>query len=246
MAHVSGITIALRRSFSHETVNRLAHSLQATLTWPHVHAVYSVGMYARPDELKQHLKGHQGASPCCLADNTDFLQGMPLHLGICLSGICPCTRRLHMPLGARPASPSQRGPLHAGVPGAYACMTRMRAALPLPRGDAPRQPPRACACGPSQALPCCVPCCVPCCAPRLGLLNAGRAGMKNPELEKELRIVTTFRKVTKERFWKTFETRLTPHLSKVRTNMRAVKPPSSPAAACKASTPAQGCTIASP
>eukprot|EP00892_Ulva_mutabilis_P004236 jgi/Ulvmu1/2184/UM013_0029.1 len=74
--------------------------------------VYSVGMYARPDEMKQKLRRHRGSSPCCLAKNTDFLQDF-----------------------------------------------------------------------------------------------------KNPDIEKELRIVTVFRKVTKEKFWQAFQTRLTPLLT---------------------------------
>lgn len=52
------------------------------------------------------------------------------------------------------------------------------------------------------------------------------ADMKNPEVEKELRFVTTFSKITKEKFWKAMSNRLTPLLSK------ASHFPETPFAAC--------------
>jgi hypothetical protein len=42
------------------------------------------------------------------------------------------------------------------------------------------------------------------------------AGVKDPKVEKEIRIVTVFRKVTRDTFWKTIQNRIAPQLSKVR------------------------------
>lgn len=39
--------------------------------------------------------------------------------------------------------------------------------------------------------------------------------MKDPKLEKEIRFVTTFKKVTKDKFWQALQTRLAPHMSQV-------------------------------
>ena len=39
--------------------------------------------------------------------------------------------------------------------------------------------------------------------------------MKDPKLEKEIRFVTVFKNVTKERFWKALQTRLAPQITQV-------------------------------
>jgi hypothetical protein len=41
------------------------------------------------------------------------------------------------------------------------------------------------------------------------------ADVKDPKLEKEIRIVTVFKKVTKDKFWKSLQTRIAPKLSQV-------------------------------
>lgn len=39
--------------------------------------------------------------------------------------------------------------------------------------------------------------------------------MKDTKLEKEIRFVTVFKNVTKERFWKALQTRLAPQITQV-------------------------------
>lgn len=47
--------------------------------------------------------------------------------------------------------------------------------------------------------------------------------MKDTKLEKEIRFVTVFKKVTKDKFWKALQTRIAPLISQVR--LRPAVPP---------------------
>ena len=123
-------------------------------------------MYAHPNQLKSHLKKHSSKGPCCLAKNSEFLQGATHSTVIAASARC-CTMSTCKPVCMVPQLSVHKAAM-AGREATAAGSDHTRVF----------------------------------------------ADIKNPQIEKELRIVTTFRRVTKEKFWAAFQTRLSPLLSK--------------------------------
>lgn len=86
-------------------------------------------MYAHPNQLKSHLKKHSSKGPCCLAKNSEFLQGTTRSMVVPASARC-CTTSTCKPVCMVPqlsihkaamAGPAARGPSCRQRPHARVC-----------------------------------------------------------------------------------------------------------------------------